>query len=89
MFKRKNKLSLASSIKQDHIRKIMRKCEREVILNTAAYFWLSCLKVDRALIGLKKCRNVFTTAIESLEKDFFFFHTAYKIILSLPFINYW
>lgn len=88
MFKRKNKLSLASSIKQDHIRKIMRKCKREVILNTAAYFWLSCLKVDRALIGLKKCRYVFTTAIESLEKDFFF-HPAYKIILSLPFINYW
>lgn len=50
----------------------MRKCKREVILNTAAYFWLSCLKVDRALIGLKKCRNVFTTAIESLEKDLFF-----------------
>ena len=66
----------------------MRKCKREVILNTAAYFWLSCLKVDRALIGLKKCRNVFTTAIESLEKDFFF-HPGYKIILSLPFINYW
>ena len=62
----------------------MRKCKREVILNTAAYFWLSCLKVDRALIGLKKCRNVFTTAIERI-----FFHPAYKIILSLPFINYW
>ena len=59
----------------------MRKCKREAILKTAAYFWLSCLKVDRALIGLKKCGNVFTTAIESLEKIYNFFYPAYKIIV--------
>ena len=62
----------------------MRKCKREAILKTAAYFWLSCLKVDRALIGLKKCGNVFTTAIESLEKIYNFFILLTKL-LSLPF----
>ena len=65
----------------------MRKCKREAILKTAAYFWLSCLKVDRALIGLKKCGNVFTTAIESLEEIYTFFILLTKL-LSLPFLNY-
>ena len=51
----------------------MRKCKREVILKPAAYFWLSCLKVDRALIGLKKSGNAFTTVSESLEKKYVMF----------------